>query len=239
MRRTSGGRWAAWAVGAAIAVAPAAGQETPPPAISVSAVAEVRVPSDRARLDFMVETQARTARAAAQQNAELMERVVRALREAGGQSATVETSGYGLEPVYTRPDRNEVPTVEAYRAVNHVLVRADDVTRVGPLVDAAIAAGANRINGLSFEARDPQPARLEAVRAAVSKARAEAEAAAEALGATLGEPLDVNVGMDYAAPPMPFMRDAMSVEMAVSATPIEPGQQVVRANVSIRYRIAP
>ena len=229
---------------AAAPAAPLAAQmpmQPPPPAITVQGAAEVRVPSDRARLNFMVETQAQTAREAAEQNAERMERVVRAVRNAGGSTVTVETGGYELHPVYTRPprDEREVPTIEAYRAVNRVRVRADDVARVGALIDAAIGAGANRISSLTFEARDPEPARLEAVRQAVAKARAEAEAAAGALGVPLGPPLEVNVGMDFTIPPpMPMMRDMAYAEaVQVAATPVEPGEQVVRANVSVRYRI--
>jgi uncharacterized protein YggE len=201
------------------------------------------VQTDRARLAFMVETQARTAREAAQQNAQRMERVVSALRDAGGTTVTVETGGYELHPVYSQVSRNEtdIPTIEAYRAVNHVNVRADDVARVGGLIDAALTAGANRISSLRFEAKDPEPARLEAVRQAVAKARAEAEAAAGALGVALGEPLEVNVGMDYGfPPPMPMYREAMAMDMVqVANTPIEAGEQIVRANVSIRYRIGP
>ncbi len=211
------------------------------PFVMVQGTAEVRIPSDRARLGFMVETQAATARDAASQNAERMEQTVRALREAGGQTVTVETGGYQLNPIYRRPAREQenVPTIEAYRAVNHVRVRTDDLTRVGGLIDAGISAGANRISSLTFEARDTEPARLDAVRQAVAKARAEAEAAASALGATLGPPQEVNVGMDYTYPPTPpLMRGAVAFDMAQAApTPVEPGEQVVRANVSVRYRL--
>ncbi len=208
---------------AAAPAAPLAAQmpmQPPPPAITVQGTAEVRVPSDRARLNFMVDTQARTARVAAEQNAERMERVVRAGRNGGGSTVTVETGGYDLHPVYTRPprDEREVPTIEACRAVNRVRVRADDVARVGALIDVAIGAGANRISSLTFEAR------------------AEASAVAGALGVPLGPPLEVNVGMDFTIPPpMPMMRDMAYTEaVQVAATP---GEQVVRANVSVRYRI--
>jgi len=202
---------------AAAPAAPLAAQmpmQPPPPAITVQGTAEVRVLSDRARLNFMVETQARTAHEAAEQNAE---RVVRAVHDGGGSTVTVETGGYELHPVYTRPpcDEREVPTIEAYRAVN----------RVRALIDVAIGAGANRISSLTFEAREPEPARLEAVRQEVSKARAEAESVAGALGVPLGPPLEVNVGMDFTIPPpKPMMRDMAYAEaVQVAAIPGEQG----------------
>lgn len=224
----------------ALAGGAAAQQPEPQPFLMVMGTGEARLPSDRARLDFMVETQTPTAREAATQNAERMDRVVRAVREAGGQTVVVETGGYELQPVYRQPTREnpDIPVIEAYRAVNHVRVRADDVARVGALIDAAIGAGANRIAGLSFEAKDPQPARIEALRLAVAKARAEAETVATALGATLGPPLEVNVNADYGYPPPVPMYREMAMDAAQAApTPVLPGEQVVRATVNIRYRL--
>ena len=141
---------------------------------------------------------------------------------------TVETGGYNLSPVYSRATRDQpnVPTIEAYRAATHVRVRANELPRVGALIDAVIGAGGNRIASLRFEARDPEPARLEALRGA--------EAVAEALGVTLGMPQEVSTGADYGYPP-PVMREAMAMGMAQAA--LTPGEQVVRATVTIRYRL--
>jgi uncharacterized protein YggE len=217
-------------------------QPEPPPFLMVMGTGEARIPSDRARLDFMVETQARTAAAASTQNAERMQQVVAALRSAGGQTVTIETGGYELQPVYRQVPRDEsgIPVIEAYRAINHVRVRADDVTRVGALLDAGIGAGANRIAGLSFEAKDPQPARMEALRQAVERARGEAQTVATAMGVTLGQPLEVNISADYMyPPPAPRMYRDMAMEAVQAApTPVEPGEQIVRATVTIRYRLA-
>jgi uncharacterized protein YggE len=233
-----------YAMLALMAALPAAAQQQPepPPFMMVMGTGEARIPSDRGRIDFMVETQAPTAQAASTQNADRMARVVSAIRTAGGQTVTVETGGYELQPIYRQVPRDEsgIPVIEAYRAVNHVRVRADDVTRVGALIDAGIGAGANRIAGLSFEAKDPQPARLDALRQAVAKARAEADVVATAMGVTLGGPLEVNVSADYTYPPPRPMYREMAMDMAAQAapTPVEPGEQIVRATVTIRYRLA-
>lgn len=230
---------------AALALAtalPAAAQEPAqqPPFLMVTGTGEASIPTDRARLDFMVETQAPTAQVAATQNADRMDRVVRALRAAGGNTVTIETGGYDLTPVYKGPGRenpSQIPTIEAYRAVNHVRVRADDVTRVGALIDAGVTAGGNRIAGLSFEAKDPEPGRIAALKQAVARARAEAEAVAAALNVALGGPQEVNVSADFGVPPVPMYR-TMAMDVAQAApTPVAPGEQVVRANVTIRYRL--
>ena len=234
-----------WTAALALAcAAPAAAQQPAeqPPFLMVTGFGEASMPTDRARIDFMVETQAPTAQAAAAQNADRMDRVMKALKAAGGATVTIETGGYDLSPIYRQPTRdnpNAIPTIEAYRAVNHVRVRADDVAKVGALIDAGVAAGGNRIAGLSFEAKDPEPGRLEALKQAVARARAQAETVATALGVTLGAPQEVNVSADYMPPPMPMYRgmamDAMA--QAAAPTPVAPGEQVVRANVTIRYRL--
>lgn len=129
----------------------------------------------------------------------------------------METGGYSLSPVYRQPNRNqsEAPTIETYRAVNHVRVHADDLDRVGGLIDASITAGANRTAGLTFEARDP-------------------ETVAEATGVDLRIPLDVQTSADLGVTPrMPMYR---TMETAQIAAPT-PGEQVVRANVTTRYQL--
>jgi len=230
-----------WSAALTMAVSlPLAAQEAPPdPFLAVTGTTEARIPTDRARIEFMVETQAATAREAAAQNADRMQLVIRAVREAGRETVTVETGGYNLSPVYSRASRYQpdIPTIEAYRAANYVRVRANELARVGALIDAAIAAGSNRIASMRFEARDPEPARLEALRGAVAKAQGEAVAVAEALGVPLGMPQEVSTGADYGYPP-PVMREAMAMGMAQAApTPVEPGEQIVRATVTIRYRL--
>jgi uncharacterized protein YggE len=230
---------------AAMLASPLGGQvvpNPPEPFLMVTGMGEARIQTDRGRIEFMVETQAPTARQAAVQNAELMDRVMRSLRDAGGQTTTVETGGYSLEPVYRYPSREqprEIPVIEAYRAVNHVRVRADDVTRVGPLIDAGIGAGANRVASLTFEAKDPEPARMEALRQAVAKARAEAQTVAAALGDSLGRALEVHTSSDYGSPVINsgMMGRAAPEEMQVAPTPVAPGEQIVRANVTIKFAL--
>lgn len=208
----------------------------PPPFLQVSGTAEVSIPSDRAQVRFAVETEAPTAREASTENAERMERVMTALRGTGLEGLEIETSGYDLQPRYRRPDQTGTRTIDGYRALNHVEVTVDDVSGVGRLIDAAIGAGANRVAGLTFSARDTGPARQEAVRTAVLRAREEAEAMASALGARLGEPLEVQGGAQLPGPrPMPYrMEMAQAADME---TPVEPGEHTVYANVTIRYRL--
>jgi uncharacterized protein len=221
---------------------PAAGQITDDGSyLTVTGTAEIEAPSDRARIHFAVETDGESARDAGAANAQLMTSVSDALREAGGTSPgfRLETSGYSVTPRYGPPRGSQPQEIVGYVARNTVQVRVDDVELVGPLIDAALEAGANRIAGLYFDVSDPEPYRHEAVRSAVTRARSEAVVIAEALGMALGPPVEVNGGADTFLP-RPAFTAGRAMEMADAfATPVEAGAQTLSARVTIRFRLDP
>ena len=103
---------------------------------------------------------------------------------------------------------------------------------MGPVLDAALGAGANRITGLSFFASNPEPARLDAVRLATAQARREAAAVAEALGMILLDPVSVRTSTSQPVP-----GPALAMMEARASTPVEEGSQAVSASVTITYRL--
>lgn len=207
--------------------------------LEVSGTGRVRVAPDRTRITFAVETEDSTASGASVENARRMGRVHEALQELDAPDLTLETFGYDLQPRYGRPEPGQGGSrrIEGYRATNLVRVTVDEVEGVGRILDAAIAAGANRTTGLAFEATDTEEARREALRLAVDDARSKAEAIAGALGVELGPPLEVTGGADSPPPPRPFRVEAMA--QATPETPVEAGEQTLSASVTIRYRLAP
>lgn len=209
----------------------------PPRTITVGATATIEREPEQATIMLAVESEAPTAREASQRNAALMERVLAAVRQTGVAGEAIRTVSYELRPEYSRPERDAQPRILAYRAVNMVQVRADAVARVGAVIDAALGAGANRVAGLNFELRDPESARLDALREAMTRARREAEVLAAAAGQQLGEPLTINVGGYFEPRPQFAPQMAMRAEMQDMATPIEGGQLTISANVNVVYRI--
>ncbi len=227
------------------AAALAAQQPAPMPphgerVIRVSAVGQVEAAPDEAHLDFAVETMAATAAQAARENAARMERVIAALVAAGVPRASVETRGYQVYPEYApQPQPNAEPTIRGYRVSNTVTVETRDIGKVGTLLDAALRAGANRVDAVRFGLSNPEAARGQAIRRATESARRDAEALAAALGVRLGAVVDASTTGE---PPRPFpvmMRGrAEAMDMAQSVTtPIQPGEQTVTATVSLVFSI--
>ncbi|HEX2203046.1 MAG TPA: SIMPL domain-containing protein [Longimicrobium sp.] len=214
--------------------------ETPPSTIRVSATGDARATPDRAWVDFGVETVATTAREAAEANAARMERVIAALVRAGVTRENIQTRDYNIYPDY-QPDPRGTgePRIRGYRATNTVSAQTDDVRRVGALIDAALGAEANRVNGVRFGLRDPARGRAQALQDAIRQGRAEAEAIAQGLGVRLGRVLDASTAYGGRPPVMPMYDRAMAVETAAAATPVEPGQQTVTATVTLVFAIEP
>ena len=209
-----------------------------PRVVTVTGTAEVEAQPDRARIFFAVETEGETAREAGEENARVMTAVSEALvsEGAGAAGLRVETFGYSLTPRYGPVRADQSREILGYTARNTVQVRVDEVARVGPLIDAALESGENRVANLQFELQDAEPFRHEAVRLAVQRARSEAEVIADALGVPLGPALDVQGGADTFYPQQAFAGMERAVAM-MDSTPIEAGMQTVTARVTIRFRL--
>lgn len=203
--------------------------------IEVSGTASVTVPVDRASVAFAVETRSATASDAAAENALLMEAVLGAVRGGGIRGLTLETFGYTLRPEYSFSD-NRIRTIDGYTALNNVRAAIDDVDAVGSVIDLAIAAGANRVTSISFEATDAEPARAEALAMAVRHASAQAEIIAQTLGHALGPALEVRGGAERPMPRSVEM-DMMLMRAEGAPTPIEAADRTVTANVTVRFAL--
>lgn len=207
--------------------------------LTVSATGTVEKEPEEGIVLLAVESEAQSADAAAAANAERMERLLQALRRAGVRDRNIRTVSYELRPEYTRPTErtDQPPRIAGYRAVNMVQVTVDTVARLGGVIDAAIANGANRVANISFRLRDPHAAHIEASAIAIRNARREAEALAEAAGERLGPAISITTGGYHAPPPMPMYAGRAEMDVALASTPVETGTLTVAATVNIVYQL--
>jgi uncharacterized protein YggE len=214
------------------------------PVLSVAGSGSARVTPDVATVRLGVLAQAETARAAQDQVSRMAGAILEAIRRAGVPQEQIQTSELSLQPVYGQqpPDRSglQEPRIVGYQASNVVSVRLEDLSKVGPVIDAGLAAGSNRLDGLFFGLKDEGPARAAALAAAVGEARTKAEALARAAGVRLLEIVEITEGGVNVFTPTFQKARGMALEAAAMAdTPVESGQVSVDASVTLRYRIAP
>jgi uncharacterized protein YggE len=206
------------------------------PSIQVNGTGTVSVEPDEARVRVGVDSEAATAGEAQEGANQVAQRILDAVGELGIAPEAVQTSRLRLMPVYqASPGREQAPRITGYRAVNTVTVELRDLSRIGPVVDATIEAGANRVDGVDFGIRDDEEARRAAWTAAVEDARGKAETITAALGVPLGPVLEVyEQGINIPVVNMRMADAAMALE---SATPVATGRVSVTASVSIRYAL--
>ena len=205
--------------------------------IRVTGAATVRAKPERAEIDLGVVTQAATAKEAADANAEKLEAVIAAVREALGPDGEIETQSYSLRPNYTRPRDGSEATIASYTASNMIRVTKIAIDDAAKVIDAATGAGTTNVRRLQFTVDDEESLRLQALADAALEARARAEALAGALGLDIVRVLSVTEGepvvvRPYAAATM------MQAEVGRAQTPVEPGSVEVRATVTLRVEVA-
>lgn len=211
----------------------------PIPQISVVGRGEIKVSPDRATIQISVQTRAVTAAAAAAENATKQQSVLSALKALGLTDDQLSTINYNVYPEQ-RYEQGKEPVIVAYNVTNTILVDVRKLNQVGPVIDAALAHGANMIASLQFYASNTEVARRSAIASAIEKARADAKAAARAAHGTLGSLLEVSVGSYSPPPPRPMiMARAMAGGTAQADTPINPGEETLSVEVSTRWRFLP
>jgi len=205
------------------------------PQISVTGRGEVKVSPDRATIQISVQTRAATAAAAAAENANKQQSVMAALQALGLGNNQLSTINYNVYPEQ-RYEQGKEPVIVAYNVTNTILVDVRKLSQVGPVIDAALAHGANMITSLQFYASNTETARRNAIAVAIESARADAEAAARAAHGSLGTLLGIDIGAYSPPPPRPLM---MARGVAQADTPINPGEQTLAVEVSTRWRFIP
>src|SRR5262245_7068859 len=211
-----------------------------PPVIVVSGTAQVFVAPDQATVRLGIVRQSANAQAAQEQANAVAQEILSAIVKAGVMTSLIQTMRLVLSPVYAprSPDSRDAPRIVAYNATNTVSVRLENLSLVGPVIDAGLKAGANQLEGVQFGLRNDLPSRQQALKQAVEEARSKAMTMADALRVNLAEVLEASEGG------VSIIADRVELlaarAMAVAAeTPVSPGQIQVNATVTIRYRIAP
>lgn len=208
------------------------------PALAVSGNAEVAAAPDRATVSLGAVVESKQAQDAQKQIGQIMQRVIKDIKAQGIPDEKIRTAGLSLNPVYSHPapragQEPEAPRIAGYRAANTVRVQVDDLERVGGVIDAGIAAGANQLSGLTFELRDDLKHRQRALQLAAQEARSKAEAMAAALNLQLGEVIEVR----EESGPTAYPAERRLAAPSAAGTPIQPGQVQVSAGVQVRFRL--
>ena len=196
--------------------------------IVVNGTGSVSARPDRAVVSAGVQKRATSAQEAHDATSQAMQGVIGAIKGLGISEQAIRTGGVSLYPM--SDDKN---TITGYVATNTVTVTLDNVDQAGPVLDAAVKAGANTADNVQFTLKDPSALRHQALSAAVADARAKAAVLAEAAGVTLPSLESISEG--GMSEPQPLTSAGMGAAASAPTMPIEPGQITVTANVTVAF----
>lgn len=206
--------------------------------ISVTGMATQKVEPDRVTVTFAVETTDKTAGDALRANSEAMNKVLGALEDAGVKENETRTSYFSISPTYNYSQTGNVQKLTGYTVTNSILVESSNLSNVSDWIDAAVKAGANRVDSLSFTVSEEKMDELRAdlTQKAIDNARNKADALAQAL--------DVNITGVKAASLNDFSNPVNPLSVSLGAavpegikTPITPGEQTITSTVTVIYKI--
>jgi uncharacterized protein YggE len=193
--------------------------------ITVSGTGTVSSTPTQAAFDFGVSTRSKTAQQALADDSTQMRKLIAALEAAGVPASSLQTSSVSLEAVTS----GDGSAIDGYTASNTVSATVSDLAKAGETVDAAVAAGANQVDGPNLTVADQSALYDQALKAAVTDARAKAQVLAAAGGLQVG--VVASVEEDTGSAPVPFAQAAA----ASGGTPIQAGTQQITANVTVVF----
>lgn len=197
--------------------------------VTVHATGEATGSPDRAIVHVSVVAVADAADDARRLAAEDAEGLRSALVAAGIDEDAVSTVGYHLGTDYRREDP------DGYRVTHRFAVELSDVESAGRVIDAAVAGGASRIEGVTFTLSDEtrRDLRSDAIATAMTDARTDAEsiAGAESLSVVGLESASTSSGGNY----VPYYREAAD---AAGQTTVDPGPVSVSVGVTVTYAVS-
>jgi hypothetical protein len=186
-----------------------------------------------------VQTQDEQANVALNENSQRMQAIVSALQNAGVATEDIQTEIIQLQPRFDEPrllqpgaSQTQSPELIGYIATNILEVRVTNLDQLGQLLDTAVQAGGNRIEGIRFELENPAEVVNQARQAAWEEARQKAEALANLAGEELNRVLSINESSNV---PRPFVQERLAAD--ATAVPIQPGTQTVEVAIQVTWSL--
>ena len=213
--------------------------EGPKRPLVLSGHGEVKMAPDMAIVDLGTVSQALTAKAALDANTAKMSALIEVLKTAGIEDKDIQTSNFNVGPRYDNSGNSgQLPKITGYEVSNGVSVIVHKLDSLGAILDKAVGAGSNQINGISFGLDNAHAAQDEARKAAVMDAMSKAKVLTDAAGVKLGalQSMSEQGGMM----PMVMAKTApmQATRMAASApVPVAQGQIDVTADVNMVWEM--
>jgi uncharacterized protein YggE len=191
---------------------------------------------DRASVALSIVARSKDVGTAQQSAAEVAARVLKLAERLGLERRRVDTTAATVRPEYRWNRDEEQQELVGYVAERQMDVELEDLSRLGDLVEGAVAAGVNQVSSPDLYSSRERDIYREALAAAAADARRNAEALAGALGATVGEVVSIHTSSASTPTPMPGVRMAMAAESDAAQT-YNAGERSHRTEVQVVFAL--
>lgn len=204
-----------------------------PPLVSVSGLGEVKVVPDQMTFTVGVDVREKTLEEARKNADNRTAALINALKKSGVAAKDIQTTHLSVYPMYNNEYGQTTPhSYNANRIISVVLHKIDQYDEV---MTNLYKAGANRLDGLSFQSTQLAKYQEEARKKAIQNAKAKAQSLATEAGAKLGRVYNITEG--GTPTPLPRMNRMASMEMSADAggPTVAAGQIVVSSHIDVSY----
>jgi len=230
-----------------------ADEKSPQRTVTVVGQGRISAAPNVATINVGIVARASTAREALSTNNDRMASLQQVVKDRGIPAKDIQTSQFVVQPQYSQPpvqapasplgfpprqqSDNYVSKLIGYQVQNHVRITARDVTKLGPLLDAVVAGGANQVYGVDLRT-DDDSLLYEARKRAMADAKKKADVLAGEAGMVIGLPISMQEAYPYAvsAPAAPT-GIGYGLAAPTSSVPISAGEQETTVSISVVYEL--
>ena len=206
--------------------------------VSVVGKGELSIKPDIVYLSIGVDTSAATAQEAQKSNGAKIQKLTTLFKTTWGiADKDIQSTQFFVQPNYSYSEK-EGQQIKGYNAHHTLEIAYRDLNKVGALLDAASAAGANNIGNARFAVEDTSAFEAQVIEKAMGNADVKAGAIAKAAKRSLGLVISVSQS-DVSNTPIYYENMKMESAAADTAggTSVQPGEVKVTTMLSVTYEL--
>lgn len=207
--------------------------------VSFNGEGKVVAKPDIGKISLSIVTDALTSKVAQDENSKKSKALSDYLKKQNIDDKDIKTIGYNIYPQYKYPQYGGQPTITGYQVNQSMEIKVRDLDKVSNILDGVVSAGANQVNGLSFEIDNPEALKTEARAKAIADAKKKANELKSQVGISLGK--IVNFSENTGGYPGPIFYDAKLEGRGMGGggggPSVPTGENEITVNVSITYQI--
>jgi uncharacterized protein YggE len=223
--------------------------QKPANTISVSADGKVTATPDLATVTLGVLSQGKTAVDVKNQNNTKVSAITDFIKQQGIAASDITTSQFSFYPQQNypivSPGGGSSPVITGYQGNQTVTVKVRGVDKsrdvLNKILDGAVNAGANEIDGISFSFNDPNALQQQARKLAIDNAKTKAQDLAKEAGLSLGKVVSISETNSGYPVPYALSAPAMAVgggTMDKSVAPdVQNGSQDITESMSVVFEV--